>query len=303
MVKPETDPFAGRIVVGMDGSAGALRAAEWAAQESKLRGRGVTLAYAVVPVIAGGAFGLGVPPRLDLIEDMRTSATAELTRIAADLDCTDVTVQVEVGTASGLLLMASDTAELIVLGSRGHGGFTGLLLGSVGTQVASHASCPVIIMRDTPRTDAKDVVVGIDGSPHSIAALEFAFNEASRHGWNLIAVHAWDVPSYDLIISPDGPIPLPLENVADEEVRLAAEVLAGFVEEYPDVAVSERLVRSPAVQAILDNSTNAALIVLGTRGRNALVGALLGSVSNGVLHKAKAPVAIIPLPEPDLDAA
>ena len=303
MVKPETDPFAGRIVVGMDGSAGALRAAEWAAQESTLRGRGVTLAYAVVPVVAGGAFGLGVPPRLDLIEDMRTSATAELTRIAADLDCTDVTVQVEVGTASGLLLMASDTAELIVLGSRGHGGFTGLLLGSVGTQVASHASCPVVIMRDAPRTDAKDVVVGIDGSPHSLAALEFAFNEASRHGWNLIAVHAWDVPSYDLILSPDGPIPLPLENVADEEVRLAAEVLAGFVEEYPDVAVSERLVRSPAVQAILDNSTNAALIVLGTRGRNAFVGALLGSVSNGVLHKAKAPVAIIPLPEPDLDAA
>ena len=62
------------------------------------------------------------------------------------------------------------------------------------------------------------------------------------------------------------------------------------------MAVSERLVRSPAVQAILDNSTNAALIVLGTRGRNAFVGALLGSVSNGVLHKAKAPVAIIPLP-------
>ena len=199
--------------------------------------------------------------------------------------------------------MASDTAELIVLGSRGHGGFTGLLLGSVGTQVASHASCPVVIMRDTPRTDAKEVVVGIDGSPHSLAALEFAFNEASRHGWKLIAVHAWDVPSYDLILSPDGPIPLPLENVADEEVRLAAEVLAGFVEEYPDVAVSERLVRSPAVQAILDNSTNAALIVLGTRGRNAFVGALLGSVSNGVLHKAKAPVAIIPLPEPDMDAA
>lgn len=303
MTNHEHDPFAGRIVVGMDGSDGAQRAARWAAHEAILRGRGLTLAYSVIPVVAGGAFGVGMPPRLDLIDDMRSSATAELTRFAADLNCTDVDVHVEVGTASGMLLMASDTAEMLVLGSRGHGGFTGLLLGSVGAQVASHASCPVVIMRDAPRTDANEVVVGIDGSPHSLAALEFAFNEASRHGWNLVAIHAWDVPSYDLILSGDGPIPFPLENVADDEVRLAAEVLSGFVEDYPDVKVSERLVRSPAVQAILDNATNAALIVLGTRGRNALLGALLGSVSNGVLHKAKVPVAVIPLPEPEPDAA
>lgn len=303
MTRHEIDPFQGRIVVGMDGSTSAQRAAQWAAKEATVRGRGLTLAYAVIPVVSGGAFGVGMPPRLDLIDDMRTSATAELTRLAADLDCPDVLVHVEVGTASGLLLMASDTAEMIVLGSRGHGGFTGLLLGSVGTQVASHANCPVVILRDSSRTDARDVVVGIDGSPHSLAALEFAFNEASRRGWDLIAVHAWDVPSYDLILSADGPIPFPLENVADDEVRLAAEVLAGFVEQYPDVKVSERLVRSPAVQALLDNATNAALIVLGTRGRNALMDALLGSVSNGVLHKAKVPVAIIPLPEPEPEAA
>lgn len=303
MTNHEHDPFAGRIVVGMDGSASALHAAEWAAKEATLRGRGLTLAYSVIPVVAGGAFGLGMPPRLDLIDDMRASAIKELDRLAGELDCADVTVHVEVGTASGLLLLASDTAEMIVLGSRGQGGFTGLLLGSVGTQVASHANCPVVIMRETPRTGANEVVVGIDGSPYSLAALEFAFNEASRHGWNLVAVHAWDVPSYDLILVPNGPIPLPLENVADDEVRLAAEVLAGFDEDYPDVKVSERLVRSPAVQGILDNATNAALIVLGTRGRNALMGALLGSVSNGVLHKAKVPVAIIPLPEPEPDAA
>lgn len=303
MSNHEHDPFAGRIVVGVDGSPSAQHAAEWAATEATLRGRGLTLAYSVIPVVAGGAFGLGVPPRLDLIDDMRANAIKELDRLAEKLDCSDVTVHVEVGTASGLFLMASDTAEMVVLGSRGQGGFTGLLLGSVGTQVASHANCPVVIMRDTPRTGANEVVVGIDGSPHSLAALEFAFNEASRHGWDLVAVHAWDVPSYDLILVPNGPIPLPLENVADEEVRLAAEVLAGFVEDYPDVKVSERLVRSPAVQGILDNATNAALIVLGTRGRNALMGALLGSVSNGVLHKANVPVAIIPLPEPEPDAA
>jgi nucleotide-binding universal stress UspA family protein len=303
MTNTETDVFTGRIVVGMDGSEGAIQAAKWADREANLRGRGITLVHSVFPTLAGGAFGVGVPPRLDLLDEMRIGAITELTRIAAELDCNDVLIHVEIGSASGLLLEASDTAEMIVLGSRGRGGFTGLLLGSVGIQVTSHASCPVIVMRAESRADAKDVVVGIDGSPHSVAALEFAFDEASRHGWNLIAVHAWDVPAYDLILAPDGPLPFPMEHIADEEIRLTAEVLAGFVEDYPDVHVTERLVRSPAVQALLDNTTEAALIVVGTRGRNAAIGALLGSVSNGILHKAKLPVAVIPLPPESPDAA
>lgn len=303
MTHSAEDDFTGRVVIGMDGSDGALRAAQWGATEATLRGRGLTLAHAILPTTASGVFGMGVPPRLDLIDDMRTSAITELTRLAGELNCTDVLVHVEVGTPSGLLLHASNSAELIVLGSRGRGGFANLLLGSVGTQVASHAHCPVIVMRDQARTGSHEVVVGIDGSPHSIAALEFAFNEASRHGWSLIAVHAWDVPAFDLIVTPDGPIPFPLENVADAEIRLAAEVLAGFKVEYPDVTVTENLVRSPAVQALLDASTDAALIVVGTRGRNVALGALLGSVSNGILHKARVPVAVIPLPEPERDAA
>lgn len=303
MTHSPAEDFAGRIVVGMDGSEGALLAAKWGAHEATLRGRGLTLAHAVLPTAASGVFGMGVPPRLDLIDETRAGAIAELTRLAGELDCTDVLVHVEVGTPSGLLLHASDTAELIVLGSRGRGGFANLLLGSVGTQVASHAHCPVVVMRAEARIGASEVVVGIDGSPHSIAALAFAFNEASRHGWNLVAVHAWDVPAYDLIVTPDGPIPFPLENVADAEIRLAAEVLAGFKVDYPDVHVTENLVRSPAVQALLDASTDAALIVVGTRGRNVALGALLGSVSNGILHKARVPVAVVPLPEPERDAA
>jgi nucleotide-binding universal stress UspA family protein len=299
----QADDFAGRVVVGMDGSESALLAARWGAKEAALRGRGLTLAHAILPTAATGVFGVGVPPRLDLIDETRANAIVELTRLAGELDCIDIRVHVEVGTPSGLLLHASDTAELIVLGSRGRGGFANLLLGSVGAQVASHANCPVVVMRASSRQDASEVVVGIDGSPHSIAALEFAFNEASRRGWSLVAVHAWDVPAFDLIVTPDGPIPFPLENVADAEIRLAAEVLAGFKVDYPDVHVTENLVRSPAVQALLDASTNAALIVVGTRGRNVAVGALLGSVSNGILHKAQVPVAVIPLPEPEMDAA
>ncbi len=297
------DPFAGRIVVGMDGSDGSLKAAQWAVGEARVRGRGITLAHAIIPTTASSSFGVFVSPRLDLIDDMRNGAMEALTRTAAELDCADVQVVVEIGTPSALLLTASDTAEFIVLGSRGRGGFKALLLGSVGSQVTSHANCPVIVMRGDPRTDANEIIVGIDGSEHSLAALDFAFDEASRHGFKVIAVHAWDVPSFDLIITSEGPVPLPLEHVADGEVRLVAEILAGYTEQYPDVRVAEHLVRAPAVQALLNSSTNAVMIVLGTRGRNAAIGALLGSTSNGVLHKAKVPVAIIPLSPEELEAA
>jgi nucleotide-binding universal stress UspA family protein len=94
-----------------------------------------------------------------------------------------------------------------------------------------------------------------------------------------------------------------MEHVADDEVRLAAEILSGYTVQYPDVKVVEHLVRGPAVQALLGSATNAVMIVLGTRGRNAALGALLGSTSNSVLHKAKVPVAIVPVPPEELEAA
>ena len=295
--------WAGRVVVAMDGSASALNAARWGAAEAVARGRGLTLAHALIPPVMGGGFSIGLPPRLDILDTMREEAIAELAKIADGLECDDVTIEIQIGSASALMLQASETADLIVLGSRGHGGFKGLLVGSVGTQVASHAQCPTVVLRDRPREAANQVIVGIDGSPHSMAAIAFAFDEASRHGWDLIAIHAWDVPAYDLIITPQGAIPFPLADVADSEIRLAAEVLAGFRTDFPDVAVQERLVRAPAVQALLEASTDAALLVVGTRGHGAAVGAVLGSVSNGLLHRATVPVAVVPLLEEEDDVA
>ena len=287
----------------MDGSASALSAARWGAAEALVRGRGLTLAHAIIPPVVGGGFSAGMPPRLDILDTMRESAITELARIAESLPGDDIIIEVQIGSAAELMLLASQTAELVVLGSRGHGGFKGLLIGSVGTQVASHADCPTVVLRESPRIGASQVIVGIDGSPHSMAAIAFAFDEASRHGWELVAIHAWDVPAFDLIVSPAGAIPFPLADVADNEIRLAAEVLAGFRNDYPDVPVQERLVRAPAVQAILEASTDAALIVVGTRGHGAAVGAVLGSVSNGLLHRATVPVAVVPIEEEEARVA
>ena len=299
----EGDSFSGRVVAGFDGSETARTALEWAADQALTLGRGLTLVHALMPPVTTGGLGVSLPPSLDLLDELERQALAQLDEAAAALDVTDTRTRINVGSASAVMIEASETAHLVVVGSRGRGGFKGLLLGSVSAQIAAHALCPVAVIREAPPADARHVVVGIDGSPGAEAALAFAFDQASRRGWSLIAVHAWDVPAYDLLIVPNGPVPVPLSDVADEEVRLTAEVLAGFRDDYPDVEVEERLVRSPAVQALIDASDKAALIVVGTHGHGPTVSALLGSVSNGVLHKSRRPVVVIPPHEPERSAA
>lgn len=295
--------YAGRVVVGYDGSESSTRAAQWAAGEARVRGRGLTLVHAILPPVTTGGLGVGLPPSLDLIEQMERHAKEQTDAFGATLTGIDVRSVVSVGSPSAVMLEASEAADLVVVGSRGRGGFTGLLLGSVGAQVAAHSACPVAVIRQLAPDGASTIVVGIDGSPAAEAALAFAFDEASRHGWSITAVHAWDVPAYDLLIVPNGPVPVPLTDVADDEVRLTAEVLAGFRDDYPDVDVQEHLVRSPAVQALLTASTDTAMIVVGTHGHGPAMGALLGSVSNGLLHKATVPVVVVPPIDPGLSAA
>jgi len=294
--------YRGRVVVGFDGSEASLTAVRWAAETAALRGRDLVLLHALLPPVSGGGFAISMPPSLDLIEQLELAARDEMDAVAAGFrgDFPQLAVRgvVAIGAPSSVLLEAAETADLMVIGSRGHGGFTGLLLGSVGAQVAAHAACPVAVIRHAADPQATVIVLGLDGSPAAESALRFAFEEASRRGWTVHAVHAWDVPAYDLLIVPTGPVPVPLSDVADDEVRLTAEALAGFREDYPDVDVVEQLVRAPAVTALTDAASDAAMIVVGTRGHGPAMGALLGSVSNGLLHKATVPVVVVP-PEPD----
>lgn len=298
--------YRGRIVVGYDGSDASRDALAWATATATARGRGLVLVQALLPPVSTGGLGVGLPPSLDLIEQLEIAARDELEKAADELRAVpgapEVTTTVPIGSPSSVLLAASESADMVVIGSRGHGGFAGLLLGSVGAQVAAHAECPVVVIRQLPAADASTVVVGIDGSPAAESALRFAFDEASRRGWSVTALHAWDVPAYDLLIVPNGPVPVPLRDVADDEVRLTAEALAGFRDEYPDVDVIESLVRSPAVMALLEAGADAAMIVVGTHGHGPTMGALLGSVSNGLLHKATVPVVVVP-PEPESEDA
>lgn len=283
--------------MGYDGSDHAKAAVEWAAAEASSRGAGLTLMSAFVPPTSGAAFGYGAflsPDAMaDIVDRARAALDLEGEEVARRYPGLSVASDVMVASPSSALVDASDEACLTVVGSRGLGGFRGLVLGSVGIQVATHAHSPVVVVRQQPDPDAKVVVVGVDGSPLSLKALDFAFDIASRRGWSLRLVHAWEIPSYDVLAAPSGPPPLEVDSYAESEDRVNAEAMAGFADSYPDVPVEDVTVRGPAARAILDHSDDAALVVLGSHGRGEFLGALLGSVSQGVLHRADVPIAVV----------
>lgn len=290
--------WAGRVVVGVDGSPESRLAASWAAGEAAARGRGLTIVHAVLPPVGASSFGPSMPVGLNVMAEIREGALTELDAIASvlttpELTAREIRTHVEVGSASGTLIGASETASVVVVGSRGQGGFKGLILGSVSTQVATHAVSPAIVVRSLPHPSADTVVVGIDGNPGSTAAIDFAFDMASRHGWRLVAVHAWEVPAYEALVVPSATGAIPLDDLSANEARMTAETLAGFKADYPDVAVEELILHGSARSRLIEASTRAALVVVGTRGHGQVVGAAIGSVSLGVLHHAGAPVAVV----------
>ncbi|MFZ4511175.1 MAG: universal stress protein [Candidatus Nanopelagicales bacterium] len=284
------------VVVGYDGSEHASIAVDWAAAEAVSRGMKLTLTAATTVPMEGMRFGGSIlsPEAIDdLLERMQEATQTRADEARKAHPGLEVGVKVALGSPAAVLVEASANADMVVVGSRGMGGFRGLLVGSVGVQVASNSECPAVVVRKAPSSAASTVVVGVDGSELSLAALDFAFDIADRRGWRVLAVHAWEVPSYDVLAAPSGPPPIVVEDLAASEERAFAESLAGLRELHPGVVIEERVVKGPSVRAILDASDDPALIVLGTRGRGEFLGAMLGSVSQGILHRAKAPVAVI----------
>jgi len=206
----------------------------------------------------------------------------------------DVTARAVPGPAAAALVEGSRSSDLVVVGSHGRHGMADLLLGGVSRQVAAHSVCPVIVVRDDAARFGR-IAVGIDGSPPALRALDFAFEQASRHGWALRVVHAWDVAviGFDANTStyPHGGI---LDEVGDAETRLSAEVLAGHADRYPDVALEVTVQRGAPAKVLVDASGDCDLLVTGSRGRGGFAALMLGSVSHKVLHHAQCSVAVVP---------
>ncbi len=285
------------VIVGYDGSPSSQAALAWAMEEAAQRRLPVLVVHAYMPSVptAGIGYGVAVDPTYaqELAEEAREVLAEGLALAAHARPEVPVEGRLMSGSTAMALLEIAENTTMVVLGSRGLGGFSGLLLGSVGVQLSSHAPSPVVITRPVHDPNARRVVVGIDGSAVSRDALAFGFDLASRRGYDLLAVHAWDMPPYDVIASSVAPPPLLLTDISDDEVRLTAEALAGWQEKYPDVVVEQRIIRDAPDQALVEASEHAALVAVGSRGRGGFLGLLLGSVSHTLIHHARCPVAVV----------
>jgi nucleotide-binding universal stress UspA family protein len=284
------------IVVAVDGSPASDAAADWAAGEAVMRNVPLTVVHAVAMPTATWP-PVPYPDSLGVkLEDEGKKAIMHAVKIAEEAMPADAKVtigrELVYSTPALALIKMSDEAEMIVTGTSGRGLLARGVLGSVSSTVVRNASCPVAVVRDEELPDRRraPVLVGIDGSSTSEHATALAFDEASRRGVDLIALHAWsdvttEVPALDWA------------TVEEEAQRSLAESLAGWRQNYPDVTVHRVVVRDRPARNLIDQAESAQLVVVGSHGRGGLTGMLLGSVSNAVLHSVRVPV-IVAKPAP-----
>lgn len=289
------------LVVGVDGSELALRAVDWATDEAALRGLPLRLVYASLweryegEALAEGSRGSAERTMADSV--LRAAAERAGRRDPAVRVATEMVPDDAVGT---LLRKAMD-ATAVVLGSRGRGGITEMLLGSVSLTVAARAHCPVIVLRGSHDNRARDgrhrrVVLGVGDPAHGPAAVRFAFEEAAGRGVALEAVRAWRCPAHE---SPDHAATA--GEPARTHERRAAEILdtalGDSAARHPGVEVRRRTVEGTARKVLLDASESADLLVVGVRRHDGHghVGLQLGRVAHAALHHASCPVAVVPL--------
>jgi nucleotide-binding universal stress UspA family protein len=279
------------IIVGVDGSSSALHAVRWAAAEALRRNLPIRLVHTFdIPV--GYAPGVVLPAAVR--ESMRKQGW-DWVRQAGDLvaevaPAIKPELVVHQGPVVPILVEASRDATMVVLGTRGLGGFTGLLVGSSSVALAGRAHCPVIVARGPEVTG--DVVVGVDGTPTGEAAIAFAFEEASLRGSDLVAVHTWTDSVLEAALAGDTST-VDFNPLQQQAYEILAERLAGWHEKYPEVTVHREVVRDRPATALLRHAANAGLVVVGTRGRGGFRGLVLGSTSQHLLHHAPCPVAVV----------
>ncbi len=277
------------VVVGVDGSPTAGPALRWAIREASTRRIPIRLVSAWNPSYDIDTLGLAARAVEDHCRAILDAAQEEIADADASIQVTSTTY---IGPATTALVDASHHADTVVVGSRGLRVIPAFLLGATSLEVAAHAACPAVVVRERADAQTGRVVVGIDGTPRSSDALAYAFAYASAHDASLSVLHAFQVEYVAGVISE-----LSAEHsnarLAQEELALTSETVAGWGEKYPDVSVEMMSIRDHPVDALVAASTTCDLVVLGGRRRGPIGGALLGSVGHGVLHDAHCPVAVV----------
>jgi nucleotide-binding universal stress UspA family protein len=282
------------IVVGIDDSPAARVALQWAAHDAELRKIPLTLVHAISPEVSTW---LATPLPAGVMrwqQDHGRRLVDEGLKLVEEV-CqhggpAGVHTEILASAAVPTLINLSNEAEMLVAGSQGSGHWPGRRLGSVSAALLRHAHCPVAIVHDedpsTPTPVQAPVLAGIDGSPASESATALAFDEASRRQVGLVALHAWSDLDTTELPGIDWPT---TQSMAEE---LLAERLAGWQEQYPDVQVTRIVEQAQPARQIVQQSEEAQLVVVGSRGRGGFAGLLVGSVGETVAQMARVPVIV-----------
>ena len=281
------------IVAASDGSEESLRAVDWAAREAVLRGAPLRIVSApgLLPRMAASQGHSEYETVSDVIRDESdyalTAATARAAKAAPDL-LIDAD-HLEGGPAEAVT-EAGSGALMLVVGSRGVGAFAALVLGSVSRYAATHASSPVVVVREEIGAAHRQVGVGIGGLEGNTAALTFAFEEAALRKASLVAIHAWHTPQSDIsragiaLTAPDR------SAVETEATRQLDGLLGEWREKYPDVPVSHDVVHGHPGRILSGVSARADLVVLGRHPAHHGPGAVI----HAVLNHAHGPIVTVP---------
>ncbi|MEI5525574.1 universal stress protein [Streptomyces brasiliscabiei] len=286
------------LVVGVDGSDSSLLAVDWAADASARHGLPLHLVHAsrweryerAVPSFTTGR------PAGDVMAEHIVASCAERARLR--VPGVRVSYEAVPDDAVPALLRSAEEAFAVVVGERGRGELSGLLLGSVSLAVAARATCPVVVVRGTEpnvRGALGRVVVGVGDEPERTGAVRFAAQEADSRGCALTAVRAWRSPAHERM---DRPLPTDHTDQGNRERASADldEALRETVREHPDVDIRRLPVEGPAHRALLDASADADLVVVGAVRRRGHFGLQLGRVAHALLHHCACPVAVVPQP-------
>ncbi|MBK3644557.1 universal stress protein [Streptomyces sp. MBT33] len=292
------------VVAAVDGSDDSLRALDWALDAARERGAPLRVvhvrqyaAWAQPDVLVAGPPDPGDDPVLARARNRLENRAHPPGIEYVGLD----------GAPGAVLPGLGATARLLVLGSRGRGGFAGLLLGSNGMAAARDAECPVVVVPrpgrevhgDAPVEPGPRVVVGLQVDAPDDAALSFAFTEAALRGARLqvVAAYAWPVRSW-AVPAELAPEMIDQEAVENETWTLAEGFLAPHRKNHPDVRADAFALPGGAAGLLVAASREAELVVVGRHRRRLLAPArMLGSVTHAVLLHAASPVAVVP-PEP-----
>jgi nucleotide-binding universal stress UspA family protein len=282
------------LLVCVDGSAASDAAVAWGTREAIMRQLPITLMHVVTPVAVGWPVGqlyADMPEwQKDNAQHIIDQARKTLSANLGESESPEIHTEMLYSGVLPTLINASKDAWMIVAGSQGLGALGRLFLGSVTAGLSHHAHCPVAVIHSdegaVPDTNAP-VLLGIDGSPASEAATALAFEEASRRGVQLTALHVWsDVGVYPLL-------GMDWRDRESQGQEILAERLAGWEEQYPDVRVKRLLFCDRPSRWLLKESEGAQLVVVGSHGRGGFPGMLLGSVSSAVAQSATVPVIVV----------